>query len=185
MLWRNITVMNLTADLMLQALTALDRRLDRSVRLIVGGGGAMLLAHHFALSTADIDAVPASGMTILELEPLIQEVARELSLAPDWLNPYYSTFAHVLPSDYGSRLVGIGSFLHLKVDALSKDDLLIMKCFAARQKDVVHARVLVRQGARTDFARAHIGTLDKKRIPGAPRALRFLEDIEKFFRDKE
>ena len=166
---------------MLRALQCLDNELDRPVRLIVGGGGAMLLAHQFSLTTSDIDAVPTAGLSLSELGPFIKKVASELSISVDWLNPFYSTFAHVLPKDYGDRLVRVFQSKNLTVDALSKDDLLIMKCFAARQKDVVHARALVRKGARTNFVRDHIRALSQRKIPGSNRAEKFLGEIETFF----
>jgi len=177
--------MNLTEVVMRNALRNLGERLPRAARIIVGGGGAMVLAHGFRLATTDIDGVPAAGVTMEELAPFIAEVARELSLPADWLNPYYSTFAHVLPLDYGSRLITVCDFPRLKVDALSKDDLLIMKCFAARQKDTLHARALIRGGARLDFVRTHIESLERKRIPGTEKALRFLDELEEFFSDRE
>lgn len=170
---------------MRKALLALDRKLKSPVHLIVGGGGAMLLAHRFALSTSDIDAVPAQGVTVLELDPLVKEVAAELELSPDWLNPYYSTFAHVLPSDYGTRLVEIAQHSQLRVSALSKEDLLVMKCFAARQKDVVHARVLFKGIGDLSIVKRQLLLLDQKRIPGAERAKKFLDEIEAFFRSRE
>ena len=170
---------------MLKAFGCLDKRLSRSVRLIIGGGGAMLLAHGFRLVTTDIDGIPAAGVSIEELDPFIKEVAKELSLPPDWLNPYFSTFAHVLPSDYGSRLIRVSDLPRLKVDALSKEDLLIMKCFAARQKDVLHGRKLIRDGAKLNFVRAHIESLGKKKIPGVEKALSFLNELEAFFKERE
>jgi hypothetical protein len=173
--------MNLTAKNMLDALTALDSKLSQKVRLIVGGGGAMLLAHGFSLSTADIDAVPTAGISLDELDRLVKEVAHERSLPTDWLNPYYSTFAHVLPPDYGSRLVPITELRWLKVEALGKEDLLIMKCFAARQKDVVHARALVKKGANLTLVKQQLDFLEKKNIPGTERAKIFLSEIEAFF----
>lgn len=169
---------------MMEAFRRLDSKLDRPVRLIVGGGGAMLLAHHFPLTTHDIDAVPTMGMTLSELKTPIEAVAAELSLAPDWLNPFYSSFAHVLPSEYGSRLIDICQLKWLRVSALSKEDLLIMKCFAARQKDVVHARALVKQGADISIVRKQFNSLKQKKIPGTERAEKFLSEIEAFFEDK-
>ena len=145
----------------------------------------MVLAHNFPLATSDIDGVPAAGMTIDEMAPFIREVASELSIPQDWLNPYYSSFAHVLPSDYGSRLIRVCDLPRLKVDALSKDDLLIMKCFAARQKDTLHARTLARNGARLDFVRSHIDSLGKRKIPGAEKALNFLTEVEMFLGERE
>ena len=176
--------MKLTRDSMLRALDCLDGKLESPLRLIVGGGGAMLLAHHFSLSTSDIDAVPSGGLSLSELDVLVRKVATELSLPVDWLNPFFSSFAHVLPSDYGDRLVRICKLKHLTVEGLSKDDLLIMKCFAARQKDVVHARALVRLGANTQFVKKHVEGLSEKRIPGTDRALKFLSEIESFFADQ-
>lgn len=177
--------MELTAEKMMEALSSLDRKLKKPLRLIVGGGGAMLLAHHFKLSTTDIDAVPTGGMSIEELDPLIKTVAKELGLAPDWLNPFYSSFAHVLPSDYGNRLISIGKFEKLLVSALSTTDLLIMKCFAARQKDVVHARVLYKKGADLKTVRNQIQYLKGRHIPGCEKAERFLSEVESFFADKD
>ncbi|MFM8315493.1 MAG: DUF6036 family nucleotidyltransferase, partial [Deltaproteobacteria bacterium] len=101
------------------------------------------------------------------------------------LNPYYSSFAHVLPNDYGKRLVNVCEFSFLTVSALSMEDLLIMKCFAARQKDVVHARVLVKKGADLILVEKHIKQLLEKRIPGSEKAMKFLNELIAFFEDKE
>ncbi len=177
--------MNLTAKIMMEGFANLNKLLDRPVRLILGGGGAMLLAHKFRLVTQDVDAIPGAGITVDELDPYVRRVAREIGLPPDWLNPYYSTFAHVLPSDYATRLIRIADLSQLKVDALSKEDLLIMKCFAARAKDVVHARALVKLGADVDFVRTHIESLRKRKIPGSDKALSFLSQLEEFFRKDE
>jgi hypothetical protein len=145
----------------------------------------MLLAHDFPLATTDIDAVPAAGVTVDELDPLIKEVARELSLPLDWLNPFFSTFTHVLPTDYGQRLIEVASFRCLKVSALSREDLFIMKCFAARQKDVIHARALFKKGLDLALVKKHIHFLEEKRIPGCEKAIKFLNGIESFFIERE
>ena len=166
----------LTAALMLRSLAALDQKLPRPLTLIIGGGGAMLLAHSFPLATADIDAVP-KGLSSDELAPLIAEVSVELGLPGDWLNQWYSTFTFVLPADYGDRLIEVFRGSHLLARALGADDLLLMKCFAHRRKDVPHARALVRQGARTDFVYERIEELAAQKIPGTEAAADFLEEI--------
>lgn len=168
--------MNLTAEMMTRALTALNVRAPSRIRLIIGGGGAMILAHHFDLATTDIDGIPA-GMDPQALDSLIKAVAQELAIAPDWLNPYFSTFTHVLPSDYGTRLIQVLNLERLEVLALSADDLLIMKAFAHRQKDVAHMKALIQGGARVNFVEQHIENLREKRIPGAAIALDFLDDV--------
>jgi Nucleotidyltransferase of unknown function (DUF6036) len=169
--------MNLTKEMMLNALQHLDQKLDRPVTLIIGGGGAMLLAHQFPLVTTDLDGIPAQGVNIGEIDSLVKQVAIELKIPPDWLNPYYSTFTHVLPSDYGSRLQSVCSLAHLTVLALSKDDLLIMKCFAGRLKDRIHAKALIEGGARVEFVEKHLEELKKRNIPKATQALDFLDEI--------
>lgn len=135
-----------------------------------------MLAHDHKLSTHDLDALP-KGISIEELDVLVKKVATENNLSGDWLNPYFSSFVHTLPNDYGARLIEILSVKNLRVLALGKEDLLIMKCFAHRPKDVGHALALIRQGADTAFVDDHIEKLIEKRIPDAKQALEFLEDL--------
>lgn len=175
----------MTKKLMLAAFASLETKLQAPLHLIMGGGGAMLLAHQFPLSTSDVDAVPTLGLSLVELAPLIQAVAKELSLAGDWLNPHYASFTHVLPSDYGHRLIEVVNLPKLKVSALSKEDLLIMKCFAGREKDVIHARALLKKGADRNFVSAHIKALGQKRIPGCEKAEKFLDEMVRFFEEQE
>ncbi|MCM2278647.1 MAG: hypothetical protein NDJ89_11290 [Oligoflexia bacterium] len=126
---------------MKKALSRLDQLLTQPVTLIVGGGGAMILAHEFPLATSDLDAVP-KGMDIHALDPLVKQIAKEQGLPPDWLNPYFSTYAHTLPTDYQERLIEVFSGDALKALALGKKDLLSMKCFADFQKGFEHGRSL-------------------------------------------
>ncbi len=167
---------SLNAEKMREALSALDSHLDREVSLVIGGGGAMLLAYGFPLATTDIDAIPR-GLSSDELAPMIEKVALELGLPTDWLNPWYSTFTFVLPLDFRDRLVNVFTGRHLNAQALGKEDLLLMKCFAHRQKDVAHARALVRANANVDLVFARISELEKRKIPGADLAVDFLEEI--------
>ena len=168
--------MTLNASTMKQALQKLDSKLRQPVTLIIGGGGAMLLAHQFPLATADIDAIP-KGIETADLDLIVKEIAQELGLPPDWLNPYYSTFSHCLPGDYGLRLIPILEGKFLKAHALGKEDMLIMKCFAHRQKDIGHAKALIKQGANIQNVESHIESLQSKGISGAKEALDFLDDL--------
>jgi hypothetical protein len=169
--------MNLTEAQMRQALSHLAKELRVPIQLIIGGGGAMMLAYHFALATSDIDGIP-KGIELHELDKLVKKVAEDLKIPKDWLNPYFSTFTHVLPGDYGQRLVSVFAEANLEVLAISRDDLLIMKCFAGRQKDVSHSKALIKAGARVAFAEKHIETLRAKGIPGSDKALDFLDDVQ-------
>ncbi len=156
---------------------ALDRLLKKSVKLIMGGGGAMILGHHFPLATTDIDAIP-KGIPIEEFDVLVKQVAQELSLPSDWLNVYFSTFVYVLPEDYESRLKHVFKGLHLQVFALGAEDLLIMKCFAHRPKDVGHTRFLIKNGADLELVEARIEELRAKGIPEAQKAIDFFDQMK-------
>jgi hypothetical protein len=170
-------VSKLTADHMTKALARLNELLGaRQVVLMMGGGGAMILAHAYPLATSDIDAVPR-GIEISELDLLVKQIAAEQGIATDWLNPYFATYSHTLPPDYSERLITVFEGQALRVQALGKEEMLIMKCFAHRQKDVGHAKALVRRGADVERVRERIEELQKKRIPGAQQALDFLEDV--------
>lgn len=167
----------LTAEIMKKALARLDELIGRDeVQLVVGGGGAMILAHGFPLGTTDIDAVPR-GMDISEIDPLIKQIAEEQKIPHDWLNPYFSTFIHTLPSDYGSRLIEVFRGKRLVARALGKEEMLIMKCFAHRQKDVGHAKALIRGGANLKVVEAQMDLLKKKGIRGADDAVDFLDEV--------
>jgi len=168
----------LTKEALSRAFAALDALLPSPLTLIVGGGGAMLLAHGLPIATSDIDAYPAGGgMTVEELDPLVKKVAKEEGLPHDWMNPYYSTFAHLLPVDYGKRLVEVFQGQRLRVRSLGAEDLLVMKCFAGRAKDRSHARALVRRSPDLTVVSDRLEELLEKRIPGASQALDFFDDL--------
>jgi hypothetical protein len=166
----------LTVDGLRRAFAALDARLERPVTLIVGGGTAMLLAHGIPVRTTDVDAYPASGR-LDELLPSVRAVARELGLAPDWINPHYETFAHVLPRDYASRLSQVFAGGRLTVAALGAEDLLVMKCFAGREKDVGHARALLSRVRDLGLVERRLEELMDRGVAGALDAADFLDDL--------
>ena len=136
----------------------------------------MILAHGFPKGTTDIDAIP-KNMSPEILSPFVQEIAKELNLPGDWLNPYFSNFSHTLPPDYGSRLIVVFQGSHLKVEALGKEEMLIMKCFAHRAKDIPHARALLKKKVNVDFVEDRLNELLKKKIPGTEAALQFLQEV--------
>ncbi len=162
--------------LALEAFGALDRRLTAPVRLVLGGGTAMILAHQHPVSTTDADVFPVRG-TLDDLAPHTLAIAKELDLEPDWLNPWFTTFTHVLPSDYGSRLITVFDGAHLRVDALGAEDLLVMKVFAGRDKDRPHTIRLLKKAADLELVDRHLSSLLEKRIPGAQKAADLFDDL--------
>jgi hypothetical protein len=166
----------LEVDQLRAAFAALDEALQRPITLIVGGGTAMLLAYRLPVRTTDVDAYPRETR-LEEIQPAIRAVARERGLAPDWINPHFETFAFVLPPDYGSRLRPIFEGERLRVMALGVEDLLVMKCFAGREKDVGHARALLKRKPDRGLVERRIQELAEKGIRGAQDALDFLDDL--------
>lgn len=166
----------LSLQMMKKAFQALDILLPRPVNLLMGGGGAMILAHQFPLATTDIDAIP-QGMDIQELDPFIKKIAAQFNWPADWLNPHFSTFSYTLPSDFKKRLVRVFVGKFLTVDALGREEMLIMKCFAHRAKDIGHAKQLIKIGVDLNIVEAQLEQLKKNKIPGVGKALEFLDEI--------
>ena len=163
---------------MLQAFARLDAALDRPARLVVGGGAAMVLAYDLPLATQDVDAYAArGGLSVAELCEAARQVARELDISPDWLNAHFETFAHVLPPDYARRLRPVHQGEHLRVDALGPEDLLVMKCFAGRDKDRPHARKLLRLATDLGIVDRRIAELADKGVVGADAAADVFDDL--------
>jgi len=138
----------------------------------------MVLAYDFPLATADLDGIfYQSEISEKDLQDEIHEIAVTLNIPKDWLNPYFSTFLYTLPKDYDSRLRQVYQGKKLTVQALGLEDLLILKCFAGREKDIGHARSLLKKGAKTSFVEEHILRLKASNIPKSGEALLFLQDL--------
>lgn len=166
-----------------QALALLDGEMHAPARLIIGGGGAMVLAYQHPLATQDIiDAFTAKGgLRLADLDAAAKLVAKKLDIDPDWLNSHFETFTGVLPADYASRLRNVFAGKHLSVDALGPEDLLVMKCFAGRDKDLPHARRLLRVARDLGIVDRQLSLLAERRYPGAEKAADFFDDL----RDRE
>jgi hypothetical protein len=163
---------------MRRALKALDALMTAPARLVVGGGAAMTLAYNHPMATQDVDAFAAKGgLRIAELAALARSVADELNIEPDWLNSHFETFTAVLPPDYASRLRSVYRGEHLTVDALGPEDLMVMKCFAGRDKDRPHARRLLREITDIGVVDRQLELLAQRRYPGAEKAADWFDDL--------
>src|SRR6266568_3074460 len=65
----------------------------------------------------------------------------------------------------------------LRVMVLGVEDLLIMKCFAGREKDVGHARALLRRKPDLGIVERRIEALVARGVHGAADAADFLDDL--------
>ena len=138
----------------------------------------MTLAYEHPLATQDVDAFAIrTGVPLASIAERARSVADALHIGFDWLNSHFETFAHVLPRDYATRLVPVFRGRHLQVDALGPEDLLVMKCFAGRDKDRPHARKLLRLARNPEIVDARIAELIDKRIPGAEAAADTFDDL--------
>ena len=163
----------------MEAFKRLDGRVPFATHLIVGGGAAMILAYRHMLATEDVDAFAAKGSTRLDqLDAAAKAVARELDLEPDWLNSHFDTYTDVLPRDFKDRLRDVFSGDNLRVDALGPEDLLVMKCFAARDKDRPHAIRLIKLSKDLEIVDRRLTELGEKRYPKAQQALDYFDDLK-------
>ncbi len=160
----------------LKALKNLDSLSTKPFELIIAGGSAMICAYQYPLGTVDVDVVVRKA-DLSEVDAYIKKTAQKLSLSPDWLNVWVSSFTHYLPADYEDRLNILFQGKKVTAKVFGKEDILILKCFAHRGKDIGHVKALIKQKADTSFVEKHINTLLKKHIPGADKALDFLYDI--------
>lgn len=172
----------LDSERMKRALEHLDGELEQSTRMVIGGGAAMVLAYDHPLATQDVDAFTArGGPTLAELDAAAKRVAAGLDIEPDWLNSHFYTFTTVLPDDYATRLRTVYEGKNLRVDALGPEDLLVMKCFAGRDKDRPHARRLVRLASDLQVVDRQLSQLLERGHPGADQAADYFDDL----RDEE
>lgn len=164
---------------MIKAFEKLDAHLKKPAEILVGGGAAMMLAYNIPLSTMDIDGLlVGSQITPAELDPLIKKVGKEVGIHSHWFNSYIDTYTYTIPSDYKNRTKTIFKGKNLKIHALGLEELLIMKCFAGREKDIGHAKALIKKGADLDMVDHHMQQLSDKGLPGSTEALDFLDDIK-------
>ena len=163
---------------MLEALKKLDGAVQGDARLVIGGGAAMVLAYDHPLATQDIDAFSAKGgLRLADLDAAAKKVAKQLDIEPDWLNQHFETYTGVLPQDYAQRLRRVFDGKHIVVDALAPEDLLVMKCFAARDKDRPHARRLLKIAKDLDLVDRQLALLAEKGYPGAQKAADWFDDL--------
>ncbi len=167
---------NLSKNRVFKALKRLDELAPHSFEMIIGGGVAMLCAYDSPLHTWDVDAI-LKHITLDKIKKSVLQVAKELNLPADWLNSWFSSFTHNLPSDFSKRLQLLFKGKKITAYALGKEDLLILKCCAHRPKDKGHARILIRKKANHHFVMKHLEQLLKKKLLPDTKPIEFLEDL--------
>ncbi len=173
--------MNLDKALALKALKMLDEAIQRKplplVKLVVGGGASMLLAHGFPGKTTDVDAIPTNAK-FEDIKILAEKIAQALNIDHDWLNPHFQTYTIYLPPDAMTRVQRVYSGKNLVVDALGAEDILIMKLMAGRSKDRSHIKHLLKMNPDLSIVEERLHELKEKNIYAklAVQALDLLEE---------
>ena len=160
----------------LSAFKLLDKITPMSFELIVGGGSAMICSYGFPLGTVDVDVI-IKKTSLMELDKYIKMTALKLSLPPNWLNTWFSSFTHLLPVDYEKRLNTLFKGKKVLARSFGKEDLLVLKCFAHRAKDVSHSKTLIQKGADINLVENHIKALIENNLPNGEKDLYFLYDL--------
>lgn len=172
--------MDLNKNLALQALQLLDQKLSvqnfSPFTLTVGGGGALLIEYNYPGSTVDIDAVP-STIEFEQIKPFMEEVSRELHIAPDWLNPYYQSFTVYLPRDAKDRMHTSFQGKVITVKTLGAEEILLMKLMAARAKDLGHIKHLLKLKPNLQIINDRLDELQKMFPKESSRAQDLLDEL--------
>jgi nucleotide-binding universal stress UspA family protein len=131
------------SDAILKALANLGYQLGqgRTIELAIVGGAAGLLVHVLpgSVTTSDVDAIcfrPPDGVE--EILRAADLVADQQGIAKGWLNTEAGLFVNAMPPAWENRRVDIGTFGRLQVFAISRADLIAMKFYAHRERDLEH-----------------------------------------------
>jgi hypothetical protein len=112
-----------------QYLREIGRRVNRPLRLQVGGSIALIMTGYLSRATQDIDVVDEVPAEIRALQPLLKELEEMYKLQ---LTHFQS---HYLPSGWDQRLHYLDSYDRLQVYTVDVYDVFLSKLFSIRTKD--------------------------------------------------
>ena len=165
----------MTRQTLWAALEALGKRATERVSLVLGGSAALILGDTLQRPTDDGDVVTAEpGFD--RLQGLIRDVAEAEHLPPGWLNASIQSYTYILPPDYTTRLVTLSPFGRLHVSLLSRRDVLLMKVYAMRPRDIEDIRALVPTTDELAFVAAQVTRLAMQEPEKAQDMRDFLDE---------
>ena len=146
---------------MQRALRALGERCRRETELVIVGGAAAVLCQWLRRATTDIDVIEADPR-LAAISAAVESVADDLGLSRTWLNDGAKGFHEVLPNDFRSRLVHVGTYGALHVRAVSRQDFVLLKFYAFRDTDFEDLQRLQPPLAsgEIDFVRAQLSRIE-------------------------
>ena len=148
----------MSRDTLWRALATLGRRARQPVSLVLGGSAALILSEELRRPTDDGDVV-TSEPEIADLQVLIRSVADGEGLPAGWLNGSIQSYTHVLPKDYKSRLVSLPPFDRLRVRLLGRSDVILMKVYGMRARDIDDLRAIGPTSDELAFVRAQLQSI--------------------------
>lgn len=162
--------------LLLKALAELGQLVRKPTMLVIGGSAALLLREELTRVTTDCDVMRATP-DMGALQEAIRVVADRFDLAGGWLNGSAQTYAEILPPDFEGRLHTLPIFGLLRVALLSRQDVLVMKLYAARPRDIADMALLVPTAGELQFALTQLPHLARIDIHRAARMQIRLEQM--------
>ena len=105
----------------------------------VCGGAAMAIAYNNLKSSNDIDAVLTDFDDRNKFTECIKRIAERHNLPGGWLNEDVKIFVNSMKE---MCFIDFGQFGTLSIRIISEEQLLAMKLFAARRKDLIDAVML-------------------------------------------
>jgi hypothetical protein len=117
-------------------LRELGRRLDRPVRVAIGGSAALMLPSYLSRATDDIDIVDEVPAEIRTRHQLLDQLKLNYGLK---LAHFQS---HYLPMGWANRVHSLEPFGNLQVSLVDVYDVFLSKLFSIRDKDLQDLRLL-------------------------------------------
>lgn len=172
----------MTSGGLLAALRRLGAELRDPATLTLGGSAALLLIGALDRGTNDGDVVESTPAFPALLDAIRRVEAVEQT-PPGWLNTSVQSFTHVLPPDYRDRLVRLGRMGRLDVSLLGRADVVLMKVYAGRTRDLEDLVAVRATEAELAHAERRIPAIEAKEPEKAAEMRETLADLRRMLRD--
>jgi hypothetical protein len=146
------------------------------MRLVLGGSAALILVDVLMRSTGDGDVIFARP-EIHDIQPLVRRAADAAGVPRGWLNGSIQTYLNALPLDYAERIVWLPPFGRLTVGLLHRRDVLAMKVYARRPRDVADIVAMSPTAEEVDFVRLQLARVAHAEPERAAAMRAFLDEL--------
>ena len=142
------------------ALAALGALCRQDTTVLLGGSAALILTNALRRATNDGDVI-ASHPDLGQLQAAIRAVAHDRGLPDGWLNGSVQSYIEVLPPDYETRIKSLHPFGRLSVSLLGRRDVIVMKFYSGRPKDLLDLEQVRPTAAELAFTAREVPRLAK------------------------